>query len=195
MHKKLLALAKPIIIGTVLVTLTGCMQDSNQVASNSWFNLDRRTPGTMVDDQSIAIKANLAIAKNKKIWQDSHISMLSYNNSLLLVGQTKSYKNKEQIEKLLEPIAEIGNIYNQISVTDPIPLKVRANDAWITTQVKAKLLSNRDVGMNRVKVLTEDGTVYLMGMLTRSEEQTASDLARRVAGVNKVITVVERVSK
>lgn len=182
-----------LICGSV-VTLTGCFKNNNdnQAASNSWFHMDRRTAGAIVDDQAIPIKANIAIAKNKTVWKESHISTLSYNNSLLLVGQTKSHAHKQEIERMLAPINEIGNIYNQITIGEPIPLKVRANDTWITTQVKAKLIANRAVGINRVKVITEDGTVYLMGRLSKNEEQTATDIARRVAGVNQVVTVVER---
>jgi osmotically-inducible protein OsmY len=173
--------------------LAGCFKNNNsQGASNSWFNMDRRTAGAIVDDQAIPIKANLAIAKNKTVWKESHISTLSYNNSLLLVGQTKSQAHKQEIERMLSPIKEIGNIYNQITVGEPIPLKIRANDTWVTTQVKAKLIANRAVGINRVKVLTEDGTVYLMGRLSKNEESTVTDIVRRVAGVDKVVTVFER---
>lgn len=177
---------------TLVITACGGKNNSTQAASNSWFNMDRRTAGAIVDDQAIPIKANLAIAKNKTVWKESHISTLSYNNTLLLVGQTKSQHHKQEIEKMLSPINEIGSIYNQITVGEPIPLKTRANDTWITTQVKAKLIANRDVGINRVKVLTEDGTVYLMGRLSINEEETVTDIVRRVSGVNKVVTVFER---
>ncbi len=179
------------LISTMILTQPGCFNESPAIAG-SWFNHDRRTSGTIVDDQAITIKANLAIAKNKTVWKESHISTLSYNNSLLLVGQTKSSSHKRQIEKMLEPIAEIGNIYNQVSVGEPISLKTRANDTWITTQVKAKLIGNRDVGINRVKVITEDSTVYLMGKLTKDEEKIALDIARRVQGVAKVVAIIEK---
>jgi osmotically-inducible protein OsmY len=181
------------LISTLVFTLTGCFQETvPPVAAGSWFNHDRRTARTIMDDQAITIKANLAIAKNKKVWKESHISTLSYNNALLLVGQTETQANKHEIEKMLEPIGEIGNIYNQITVGETIPLKVRANDTWITTQVKAKLIGNTDVGINRVKVLTEDGTVYLMGKLTVDEENIALDMARRIKGVKKVVAVIEK---
>lgn len=180
----------------VISSLNGCAGETvTAAAAGSWINHDRRTSGTIVDDQAITVKANLAIAKNKAVWKESHISTLTYNNSLLLVGQTKNNYNKQQIEKMLQPINEIGNIYNQITVGEPISLKTRANDTWLTTQVKAKLISSRDVGINRVKVITENGTVYLMGMLTKDEEQTAIDLTRRVQGVDKVVAIIERAEK
>ena len=176
---------------TIVLSLSSCVSEPTSVAG-SWFNHDRRSSGAIVDDQAITIKANLAIAKNKSVWKESHISTLSYNNSLLLVGQTKSHGNKNQIEKILQPISEIGNIYNQITISEPISLKTRANDTWITTQVNAKLIASRDVGINRVKVITEDSTVYLMGKLTTDEEKTTLDLARRIPGVKKVVAVIEK---
>ncbi len=188
-----------IISGSIIIALaistTACTSSSNNQTAHSWFNMDRRTAGTMVDDQAITIKANLAIAKNKNVWKESHISTLSYNNSLLLVGQTKTQNNKHEIETLLKPIAEIGDIYNQVTVQAPISMKTRAADTWITTQVKAKLISSRDVGINRVKVLTEDGTVYMMGMLTRDEESNVTEIVRKIEGVKKVITVFERTAE
>lgn len=175
------------------LVLGGCLPDSvGPTAAGSWFNHDRRTASTIVDDQAITVKANMAIAKDKAVWKDSHISTLSYNNSLLLVGQTKNRIYKDQLEKILAPISGIGNIYNQVTIGEPIPLKVRANDTWITTQVKAKIVTNRDIGINRVKVITENGTVYLMGMLTSDEERIVTDMVRRVSGVQKVVTVIER---
>lgn len=178
-----------IIIFSVL--LSGCVADTvtSAATGGTWLNHDRRTAGVIIDDQAISVKANLALAKNKELWQSSHISALTYNGSLLLVGQTTCPAYKEQIQQLMEPIEGIQVIYNQITIQKPIPLKERSCDTWITAQVKAKLIANRDVGINRVKVITEDGTVYLMGKLTRDEQQIASNIVRRVSGVKKVVTV------
>lgn len=179
------------------VALSGCVGEVAvpTAIGGSWFNHDRRTAGTIVDDQAITVRANLAIAKDKKVWRESHISTLSYNNTLLLVGQTKSATNKKQVENLVKPLTGIGSIYNQITIGEPIPMKQRACDTWITTQVKARLISNCQVGMNRVKVITEDSTVYLMGKLTRDEEESAIDITRRVPNVKKVVTIIEPMDK
>jgi osmotically-inducible protein OsmY len=191
----MLFMLKTIAILLSCAILTGCTAAGESipfVAAGTWFNHDRRDAKTIIDDQAITVKANLAIAKNKQIWKDSHVSTLSYNNTLLLVGQTKSQVYKQQIEKIVQPISGLGTIYNQITVGPLICLQTRANDTWITTQVKARIISNRNVGINRVKVITEDSVVYLMGALTPDEEQTTIDIARRVPCVKKVITIVER---
>lgn len=186
---------KTLVILLSCAILSGCTAAGESipfVAAGTWFNHDRRTAKAIIDDQAITVKANLAIAKNKQIWKDSHVSTLSYNNTLLLVGQTKSQPYKRQIEKIVQPISGLGTIYNQITVAPLISLQTRANDTWITTQVKSRIISNRNVGINRVKVITEDSVVYLMGALTADEEQTTLDIARRVPCVTKVITIVER---
>lgn len=181
-----------LITSTLLLTACGNEAILAPVAAGSWFNFDRRPAKTIIDDQTLTLKANLAIAKNKPIWRESHVSTLSYNNSILLVGQTKNKYYKQEIEKIVQKIGGIGTIYNQITVGCPISLATRSNDTWLTTQVKARLMSNRDVGINRVKVITEDGVVYLMGSLTKDEQATTIKIARCVPGVKKVVTVLER---
>lgn len=176
--------------------LNGCGVGSVAVPTavgGSWFNHDRRTASTIIDDQAITVRANLALAKDKKVWAESHVSTLSYNNTLLLVGQTRSPQNKQQIENLVKPLTGIGSIYNQVTIGEPISMQKRANDTWITTQVKARIMGNRNVGINRVKVITEDSVVYLMGKLTRDEEEIAVDIAKRVPCVRAVVKIIEPV--
>ncbi len=187
-------LKKLVIITIAALCISAC---GNQavlvpVAAGSWFNFDRRTTKTIIDDQTLTLKANLAIAKNKPIWRESHVSTLSYNNAILLVGQTKNQRYKQDIENMVRKIEGVGTIYNQISVGCPISMATRTNDTWLTTQVKSRIMTNRDVGINRVKVITEDSTVYLMGALTQDEQATAIKIARCVPGVKKVVTVLER---
>ena len=161
-------------------------------ASGIWLNHDRRTAGTVIDDQAICIKANLALAKDKTLWKTSHISTLSYNNTLLLVGQTSSIEAKQRIAAIINPIPEVEHIYNQLTIAKPISIKQRARDSFITAQVKAKIMSNRDIGINRIKVITEDNVVYLMGKLTLDEENIATELTRNIKGVSEVVKIFER---
>lgn len=185
---------KVVLVLICALTLVGCGNEAvlAPVGAGTWFNFDRRTAKTIVDDQSITVKANIAFAKNKSLWKDSHISTLSYNNSVLLVGQTKKQFYKDEAERIVQKIGGVGSIYNQITVGCPISLAIRTNDTWITTQVKARIVSNHNVGMNRVKVITEDGVVYLMGALTADEEKTTLEIARCVPGVKKVVSILER---
>lgn len=179
---------------TVLCTAIVCSGCANN-SKYTWLNHDRRTNVTVVDDQAISSKATLMLTKNKDLWKDSHISILSYNKSLLLVGQTPKQQYIEEINKLVEQISELEVLYNEMSVSKPLPIKSRAKDAWITTQVKARIISNRSVGPNRVKVVTEDSVVYLMGILTKEEEKTVADIASRISGVERVVTFQDNIKR
>lgn len=182
---------------TVMCLPAGCAhKTAGSVAaagSGTWLNHDRRSAGTIVDDQAITIKANLAIAKDRELWRQSHINTLSYNGNLLLVGQTSSEALKHRVEKILTDIPEIDKIYNELTVTSASNFHTRMQDTWITTQVKAKILSTRQIGPNRVKVITEDGKVYLMGLLTKDEAETVADIVSQIKGVEEVKTIFENI--
>jgi osmotically-inducible protein OsmY len=181
-----------LVISTITL-FSGCVTNpATSSGSGILINHDRRTIGTFVDDQTIAMKATLALVKEKELWKKSHISTLSYNNVLLLVGQTPVASLKHDAQKALEDIPGIESIYNQITIQEPITLSTRAKDTWITAQLKAKLITSRDIGPSRVKVITEDGIIYLMGILTKDEENIATDIASRIQGVVNVVKVFER---
>lgn len=189
------AVAKLFIIAITagaIATQSGCTNNASTAgATGTFINHDRRTAGAIVDDQAISIKANLAISKDKDVWRKCHINTLSYNGVLLLVGQAPDEVTKSRVEELLHGIPEITKVYNQITVGTMVNFSSRMQDTWITTQVKTKILSSREIGPNRVKVVTEDGKVYLMGLLTKDEEEVVSELVRKIKGVEEVVTVFE----
>jgi len=184
------------IAGSMVLT-TGCSSTSGDVSAGTgvvggvYLNHDRRTTGAIVDDQAVSIKANLAISKDKELWRQSHINTLCYNGTLLLVGQTPDHKSKAKVDKLLADIPEISKVYNQLTIGPVVSAATRMQDSWITTQVKTKIVASREVGPNRVKVVTEDSKVHLMGALTADEAETVADLARNVKGVDEVVTIFE----
>jgi osmotically-inducible protein OsmY len=152
---------------------------------------DRRTSGTIVDDQSIELKATHALTRHPDLWKQSHISIVCYNNVLLIIGQTPTEAFKQQAEDALKDIPKIRRIHNELIVKTPIPLSARSKDSWITTQVKAKMLGSKEVNSTRVKVITEDGVVYLLGLTNPQEQMAATEIARKVAGVQKVVQIFE----
>lgn len=178
---------------TILLTilLPGCIKQPSAFAK-SLLNTDRRKLVVLKNDQKINEKVLTLLSNNHDLWNKSHISAVSYNQSLLLIGQTKSNADKERITALISTIPEIKTIYNQIKIKEPLSFKARAKDTWITTQVKTKLLSEPYIGPNRVKVYTEDCVVYLVGALNEQEEKIATSVALSVIGVNNVIKVFDR---
>jgi osmotically-inducible protein OsmY len=187
-------LDKKIITLILISSLCGCAGNRTSAFAKSLLNNDRRPTNIAKSDQYTASKVISMLAKEQKLWDNSHISAASYNKSLLLIGQTNSEDNLKLIEKIVSSIPEIDTVYNQVKVKNPIGFRARAKDAWITTQVKAKLLSEPNIGPNRIKVYTEDGIVYLMGILTNDEEHIATETTNSVSGVKSVVKVLDRLS-
>lgn len=197
--------AKPFIFkwmayGILLITslflvlqLKGCAAAAVSGAATSVALVqDRRTTGTILDDQSIEFKALHALAQNKPLWKQSHLTPVSYNNVLLLVGQAPNEQLRHQAEEALQGIPKIRKVYNELSVAEPASFATRSQDSWITAQIKAKILGKKDISSSNIKVITENGVVYLMGLATPEEEIAATEIARNVTGVEKVVQIFER---
>lgn len=176
-----------------IVQLNGCAVAAvSGAATGIAMANDRRTTGAIVEDQTNEMKALKVCIQNQDIWKKSHISAISYNNTLLLVGQTPDENFKREVENEILQISKIQKVHNELAIKNPIPMSARSEDAWITTQIKAKMFGKRDLNPARVKVITEDGIVYLMGLTTEDEEMKATEIARSTPGVEKVVQIFER---
>ena len=176
----------------LLPWLQGCVAAAaGGAATGAMVATDRRTAGTIVDDQAIQVKALHAISQNAELWKQSHINVLCYNNVLLLVGQTPTENFKRDAEEAVADISKIRRVHNEITVGELSSLAPRTRDSWITTQIKTKLVGNKDIHANRIKVITEDHIVYLMGLTTPEEQVIATDIARAIPGVDKVVQIFE----
>lgn len=183
-------------LGLALVAvmqLNGCAAAAvSGAATGVAVACDRRTTGTIVDDQTIELKALQTCLKNKELWKQSHISAISYNNVLVLVGQTPTEDLRRQAIEAAQSIPKVRKIHNELSVEEPVSIGTRTQDTWITTQVKAKMFGKRELNPARIKVITENGIVYLLGLTTEDEEMKATEIARSVSGVTKVVKIFER---
>jgi osmotically-inducible protein OsmY len=196
-----LSSASPLML-TVALSLTllsaashlqGCAVAAVPVAATGVaMATDRRSTGTIVEDQSNELKALKVCLQNSAMWKKSHISAISYNNTLLLVGQTPDENFKREIEQELRSTSKVQNIHNELTIGDPVPMAIRSEDAWITTQIKARMFGKRDLNPGRIKVVTENNIVYLMGLTTEDEEVKATEIARSTPGVEKVVQIFDR---
>jgi osmotically-inducible protein OsmY len=152
---------------------------------------DRRTSGTIVDDQSIELKALHALTRHPELWKKSHIDVVSYNNVVLIVGQTPTEAFRQEAENVVKDIPKIRRIHNELIIGQPVSLSVRSKDSWITAQIKGKMLSSKEVNTTRVKVITEESVVYLLGLTEKQEQVAATEIARNVPGVVKVVQIFE----
>jgi osmotically-inducible protein OsmY len=154
---------------------------------------DRRTTGTLVEDQAIELKANNRL---KEVINDrSHVNVTSYNRTVLLTGEAATEADKAAIEQTVQKVDNVKSTVNELAVTIPSALSTRSNDALLTGKVKATFIDARDLQVNAFKVITERGVVYLMGRVTEREATRATELARSVSGVQKVVRVFEIVTE
>ena len=152
---------------------------------------DRRTTGAVIDDQGIEFKAALAIFNNKDIYEQSHINVTSYNGIILVTGETLTEQLKQQVSDIVRVIPKARTIHNELIIAAPSSLPSRSSDAWITSKIKAKITSDRQIDPFYIKVVTEHGIVYLMGIVNQTESARVVNITSNSAGVQRVVKIFE----
>jgi osmotically-inducible protein OsmY len=152
---------------------------------------DRRTTGTFIDDEFIELKAIDAIGNDQELHEQAHLNVTSFNNIVLLTGETPNEALRERTAELVRNLPKVRKVHNEIVVAAPSSMLSRTGDTWITGKVKTGLLNAHQLDAARVKVVTENGVVYLMGLVTRQEADAATDVTRQVDGVQRVVKVFE----
>lgn len=156
---------------------------------------DHRKIEQIGQDQQIVNQANEKIYAIQSINKDSHIDVTSFNNVVLLTGQTPLPAIREEAEKLIRTVPNIKEIYNEISIKGPTSSLTRASDTWITTKIKTQMLATKGLSSSSIKVLTENGTVYLMGSVDNEQGEIAVSIARKVSGVQRVLKIFEYIDE
>jgi osmotically-inducible protein OsmY len=152
---------------------------------------DRRTIGAQTEDQGIEIKAMQHLSQ---LSSAGNISVTSFNRKVLLSGQAENDKIRREAAGIVSRIENVKMVHNELVVGPKSSLTTRANDAGLTTRIKAMMLDAKDLQANTIKVITENNVAYLMGIVTRAEGDRAAMVASRVSGVRRVVTVFEYVS-
>lgn len=151
--------------------------------------LDRRTAGAVIGDQEIEIRARNRL--REAMPRTGRFSVTSYNRQLLLTGQVPDEATRTRAGEVVTGIAEVRNVFNELSVSGAASLGSSANDTAITSQVKTRLLADQRVPGTKVKVVTETGVVYLMGLVKRTEAAAAAEVASTTSGVARVVVLFE----
>ena len=154
-----------------------------------------RTFAQQMTDESIETKALVNINAADEAYDQAHISVVSYNGFLLLVGQVPSEALKALATDVTRDLEAVRRIYNELEVGPETSAGTRTNDTWITTQVKSKLLASSDTPGRRVKVVTENAVVYLMGLLTAAEADRSALEAAEVKSVKRVVQLFEIITE
>jgi osmotically-inducible protein OsmY len=163
------------------------------VAGTAMVASDRRTSGAQLEDESIELRAQARIRDN--LGERVHVNVTSFNRQVLLTGEVTAEKDRQAVVQLVERIENVKAVVNELAVMPMSNLSERSNDLLIVAKVKASFVDSRDLFANAFKVVTERGTVYLMGRVTQREANSATQLTRNVSGVNKVVRLFEIISE
>jgi len=178
------------LVGLTSAALSGCAAlIVGGALGTALMVSDRRTSGVQIEDQSIELKALTRIRET--VGDRGHISATSYNRTLLLTGEVASEADRTALEQSLSRIENLRSTVNELAVMGSSSMTSRSSDTVITSRVKASYLDAKDLQANAIKVVTERGTVYLMGRVTEREATRATELARGISGVQKVVRVFE----
>ena len=154
-----------------------------------------RTTGSALDDSLIETKVAVNVNKaDPSLDKDSHIVVVSFNGIVLLAGQTPNATLKGKAEQAARGTQRVKQVHNELQVMSPSSLLARNNDTWLTTKIKAQMLTDSTIPGSRIKVVTENGIVYMLGLLTRQEANLASNLVQGVDEVQKIVKLFEYIN-
>ena len=171
--------------GCAPVAITGATTAVSTVAA------DRRTTGTMIEDEAIEIKSRLALSDRKELNDRVHINFTSFNTTVLVSGEAPTEEDRQAVIDLVKNVEKVTVVHDEITVAAPSSLLSRSADSVTTAKIKAKLIAEQDLSTLHIKVVTENGVTYLMGLVTEEEGDIATEVARRTGGVQKVVKLFE----
>lgn len=191
MARPLAALA---LCGAAITSLQGCVEMAVGTAVvGTLAATDRRTFGAQTEDKTIVFKGETRVAN--LVGDAGHVNVNSFNRRVLLTGEVRDEAMKAAVEREVANIEGVLSIVNDLEIAGVSSFTSRSNDSLITGKVKASFVDAKDLYANSIKVVTENGSVYLMGRVTQREGQRATDVARGVSGVRKVVKVFEYISE
>ena len=198
-NKRSLAPLSRVLVGAALVaslgaSLSGCIAVvAGAAVGGSLATVDRRTIGTQTEDEGIELKA--AARLPNVVGDAGHVNVTSYNRKVLLTGEVRDEAMKQAVETEVRNTANVETVINELEIAGASSYTSRASDALITSKVKLSIADKKTVPATAVKVVTERGTTYLMGLVTQREGNIASDVAKGVQGVMRVVKVFEYISE
>jgi osmotically-inducible protein OsmY len=150
---------------------------------------DRRTTGTQIEDQGIESRAATRIGERFK--EQAHVNVTVFNRAVLLTGEAWDEATREEIGRIAASVPNVRSVTNEVQVSGLSSATSRANDTTLTAKVRGRFLSAKEFSSLHVKVVTESGVVYLLGLVTEVEAEAATELARTTSGVRKVVKVFD----
>lgn len=184
-------LRSALVLGTCCLLLQGCelaLLGAGGAAAVTAME-DRRTAGTQIEDEGIELRIGNRIGE--RFGDKAHVNVSAYNRWVLLTGEVPDEASRGQLDKIAQAVGNVRGTSNEVQVAGISSLGSRANDSYITSKVKARFVDARRFSPVHVKVITEAGVVYLLGVVTQKEADDAVDIARTTDGVRKVVKIFE----
>jgi len=177
-------------LGALIPALAGCFGAvAVGAGAGALLLADRRNSEIYIADEGMEIRAANRITE--KYGDKVHVNVTSYNRMLLLTGEVPTEVIKADVEKLASGVPNIKSISNELAIAGPSSFGGRSNDIYLTSKVKARFVDAGKFAANHVKVVTEAGVVFLLGMVTQAEANAAVEITRTTGGVQKVVRVFE----
>lgn len=189
-------LARRMLVGVLVVAgLSACVPllIGGAVTGSVMMASDRRTSGTVVEDNGIELKASNRITEN--LGDRVHINVTSYNRQVLLTGEVPTLKDKQLAEKVVSNVENVRSVLNELAIMGNSTFTQRASDSLVTSRVKANLVDAKDLVANAFTVTTERGIVYVMARITQREANRATDIITATSGVQKMVRIFEIISE
>ncbi|MGG7246782.1 division/outer membrane stress-associated lipid-binding lipoprotein [Escherichia coli] len=180
----------PVAVFITVLLLQGCVATAviGTAAVGTSIAADPRSVGTQVDDEVLEMRVSKALSQDKQLREETRINGIAYQGRVLLVGQSPDPALAVHASRIVLGVEGVAEVYNEIRSGAPVSPAITARDVWLTVKVRSQLLVSDRVKSSRVKVVTENREVFLLGLVTEREAGAAADIASRVSGIKRVTT-------
>jgi osmotically-inducible protein OsmY len=183
-----------VLAGATLGGLTACFPLlMGGAVMGTLVATDRRTSGTVVEDEGIEVKAANRVREN--LGERVNVSVTSYNRQVLITGEVPSAQDKALVEKVVSGVENVRNVVNELAIMGNSTFTQRSSDSLVTGRVKAGLVDAKDLFANAFKIRTEHGVTYIMGRVTQREANRATEVITATPGVQRLVRVLEIISE
>ncbi|MCY4363938.1 MAG: BON domain-containing protein [Gammaproteobacteria bacterium] len=182
-----------VILLAPLLLMQGCapVAVTGATTAVSTVVADRRTTGTIIEDEAIENKFRLALWDRKELRKRVHVNVTSYNTWVLVTGEAPAEEDRQAVIDLVKNVEKVTRVFDEITIAAPSSLLSRSADGVVTAKIKTKLIAEQDLSTLHIKVVTENGVTFLMGLVSEEEGAIATEIARRTGGVQKVVKLFE----
>lgn len=178
------------------ITLTACTAAVvGGIAATSAVVMDKRTADALLKDQNIKLRFARLYQEDPDLTAKSHVNVTSYNRRMLITGEVPDEQTKQALETLARQVPDVRAVFNEVVIGSPTSFSSRSNDSYLTSKIKTDMLTSNSLSGAQIKIITENASVFLMGLVTRKHADIAVDITRTTPGVRRVVKIFEYVAE